>query len=159
MSGSSPRWTRLRRSAFRARQAILQARLGRRELLKLGLITSAGTLASIAGLSDRASADHGGDGSCGRSPRTTPFIQPLPIMPMLHPVPLSALDPAPRETPNHDINPDTGIEFEGRGRFNGKVRLGTDAFQFFGQFAPQQYFLTRMKEARMIISPELPEQA
>jgi len=156
MPGAEPRWTRLRRAAFQARQEIIRARLTRREMLKLGLLTSAGTLAAISGLSDRASAD--GGGGCGTSPRTRSFVEPLPIMPMLPPVPLAALDPPPQREPNLAINPATGIEFEGRGRFNGKVRPGTDAFQFFDQYAPQQYFLTRMKETRVMISPDLPEQ-
>src|SRR5262245_20946228 len=102
MSGAAPRWTRLRRSAFHARQEIIRARLSRREMLKLGLLTSAGTLAAIAGLSDRASSDEGG---CGPSPRTPAFVDPLPIMPILPPVPLAALDPAPHREPNHAINP------------------------------------------------------
>src|SRR5262245_29519347 len=118
------RWTRLRRSAFHARQEIIRARLTRREMLKFGLLTGAGTLAAIAGLSDRASSDE--SDRCGPSPRTRAFVEPLPIMPMLTPVPLAALDPPPQREPNLAINPATGIEFEGRGRFNGKVRPGTD---------------------------------
>src|SRR5262245_12988338 len=158
MRDKQSRWTRLRRSAFHARQEIIRARLTRREMLKLGLLTSAGTLAAISGLSDRASADHGDGGGCGPSPSTKPFVQPLPILPMLPPRPVGELDPPPQKNPNNAIDPATGLPFEGRGQFNGKLRPGTDAFQFFDQFAPQQFFLTRMRETILSIAPELPPQ-
>jgi hypothetical protein len=51
------------------------------------------------------------------SPPTTPFLEPLPTMPVLPARPLT--DPAfrapPTEIPNRAINPRTGLPFEGRG--------------------------------------------
>src|SRR5262249_54452159 len=55
-------------------------------------------------------------------------------------------------------NPATGLPFEGRGQFNGVLRPGTDCFQFFDRFPPQQFFRTRMRETRARISPDLPLQ-
>ena len=151
------RWTRLREKAWQARQDIIQARLSRREMFKLGLLTSAGTLAALSGLSDRASSD---DTECepGQSPPTHPFVEPLPIMPILPAIPQGSLDPAPTACPNNAINPATGLPFEGRGQFNGVLRPGTDCFQFFDRFPPQQFFRTRMRETRVRISPDLPLQ-
>jgi FtsP/CotA-like multicopper oxidase with cupredoxin domain len=64
---------------------ILKARLSRREMLKMGMISAAtGMLLPIPGLSLRAAYAKGGGGSCpvpGKdiiSPRTRPWMEPLP---------------------------------------------------------------------------------
>ena len=149
---------KLARESRRNRQEILRAGLGRRELVQLGLLTSAGYLIGKRGLS--AMADGGGGGRCrpGDSPHTRAFVEPLPIPPLLPERGPGFLDPAPTECPNNAINPANGLPFEGRGQFNGELRPGTDCFQFFGRFAPQAFFLTRMKEARVSQSPDLPLQ-
>ncbi|MGH9817074.1 MAG: hypothetical protein ACRD6I_13430, partial [Candidatus Acidiferrales bacterium] len=130
-------WKRSARESFRNRQEIIKARLGRREMFKLGLLSSAGYLVTKQGLSAWAS------GGCdpnecelGCSPPTIPFVDPLVIPPAL---PLRTLadpgfTPAPTITPNRNINPATGIPFEGR----------TQDHQFRNRFPVQEHFITRM---------------
>jgi FtsP/CotA-like multicopper oxidase with cupredoxin domain len=78
------------RIAFRNRQEIIQARLTRRDLMKMGLLTSTGYLVAKQGLSARAS------GGRVPSPPTRSFVVPLPIPPVARP---EELDPAPAGDP------------------------------------------------------------
>lgn len=69
------------------RREIIAARLSRREMVKMGLLTSAGLLVPKRGLSafmPGMGGGYGGGGSCPQqpaSPPTTPFVQPLNLMP------------------------------------------------------------------------------
>src|SRR5690242_15206716 len=75
-----PNWQdKLALIAQRNRQEIVHAKLSRREMMRLGLLTSAGTLVVKGGLSSRAFAK---DGDSGTSPPSTPWTQPLPILPI-----------------------------------------------------------------------------
>jgi len=151
-------------NAQKNRRELIAARLDRRELFKLGLLTSGGYLVAKSGLS--AWADGGCDpGTCqlGCSPTTTPFVDPLTISPVLPERQLS--DPgfamAPTVCPNSAINPANGLPFEGRGQFNGVLRPGTDCFQFFNQFPPQKFFIERMRQNtnfRITSDPRIPPQ-
>src|SRR5438876_9446973 len=121
------------------RQEIITARLSRRELFRMGLITSSGYLVHKSGLS--AWADGGcNPGECkpGCSPPTIAFVDPITFPPLL-PERNPAVDPAftfspPNAVPNRATNPATGIPFEGR----------TQVHQFRDRFPPQQFFATRM---------------
>jgi FtsP/CotA-like multicopper oxidase with cupredoxin domain len=139
---------KLVRIARRNRQEIVRAGLTRRELFRLGLLTSAGLLVPIRGLSARASCTEGCRLGC--SPPTTPFVEPLPIMPILREVPESSLVPAPTTNPNTAINPNTGLPFEGR----------VEPHQFRDRFPPVKFFETRMVRAELRIARdgELPLQ-
>ena len=108
----------------RNRQELIRARLSRRELFKLGLLTGAGLLVAKSGLSSRAHAD-----DAVRSPPTTPFVDPLPIPPRKQPV--AALDPAPTEFPNTAA---------------GEAR--TRPHQQFARFAPRRLYETHQREAQ-----------
>jgi FtsP/CotA-like multicopper oxidase with cupredoxin domain len=70
------------------RQEIINAKLSRRDLMKLGLLTSSGFLIAKYGLSARAA----GADSTPKSPYTTPWIEELPMLPVKQP---SLLDVAP----------------------------------------------------------------
>lgn len=107
----------------RNRLELIDARLTRRDLLKLGLLTGAGYLVAKHGLSRHAHAD-----DLPRSPPTTPFVDPLPVPPVKSPV--ARLDPAPQEMPNSAA---------GEGR--------TRPHQFFARFAPQRYYAVHQREA------------
>ena len=100
------------RNAAKNRREIIAARLSRRDMMKAGLLTSAGYLIQKNGLSARAHyvPDHDSDG-CDRrwrdgsgangtpvSPPTTPFVEPLPIPPIAQSV--ASLSPAPTVNPN-----------------------------------------------------------
>src|SRR5512145_313666 len=86
------------RNAAKNRREIIAARLSRRDMIKAGLLTSAGYLIHKNGLSARAHSlpDHN-DGCSDRdrdrdgggfppSPPTTPFVEPMPIPPIAQPV-------------------------------------------------------------------------
>lgn len=107
----------------RNRQELVRAQLTRRDLLKLGLLTAAGSLVVKSGLSQRALAD-----DLPRSPPTTPFVDRLPVPPIKQPV--AALDPLPQEMPNTAA---------------GEAR--TKAHQFFQRLAPQRYYEIHQREA------------
>jgi FtsP/CotA-like multicopper oxidase with cupredoxin domain len=144
---SKARWKQML-NAQKNRQEIIRAGLSRRELFRLGLLTGAGYLVAKSGLS--AWAAECGPGQCqlGCSPATTPFLDPLPIMPVLPERALAdpGFSPPPQECPNNAGNPATGLPFEGRGQFNGVLQPGTDCFQFFQRFPPQKFFISRMRE-------------
>lgn len=134
-------------NAQKNRQEIIKAGLSRRELFRMGLLTSAGYLVAKDGLS--AWADDGcqpGQCQLGCSPPTQAFTEPLPIMPVLPKAP--AIELAPDGSPNTAINPATGLAFEGR----------TESFQYYQRFPPQEYFVTRMRKALVTMSPDLPLQ-
>src|SRR5205823_3105355 len=149
-------------TARRNRQEIIKAGLNRRELFKMGLLTSGGYLVAKSGLSAWASGGcDAGECQPGCSPPTTPFIDPLRIPPILPSRPVTDLTPAPQECPNNAINPATGLPFEGRGQYNGVLRPGTDCFQFFKRFPPEDFFISRARENkrfRITSDPHIPDQ-
>src|SRR2546428_3265900 len=113
-------------NAVKNRQEIIAAKLRRRDLIKLGLVTSAGYLVVKGGLSARA------DGF-PQSPPTESFVEPLPIPPVKQPVP--TLDPVPQVAPN--LVPDR------RGRIEGRTR----SHQALTQFPPQKYYEADQKQS------------
>lgn len=127
---SRRRWRELYR-AFQNRQELVRAGLTRRDLLNMGLLTSAGLLVAKRGLSSRAEA-WGGSGSgwgggncqtgtsgCGNcaSPPTTPWTMAMPIPPIKQAISVASLTgPAPTIAPNNTINAATSKPYEGRTR-------------------------------------------
>src|SRR5712691_10072790 len=87
-------------TAMKNRQEIIAAGLTRRDLLKMGLLTSAGMLVAKSGLSARVPDRCFFNCNQCASPATTPWVQPLPIMPIKQRV-TSALNPAPTIAPNN----------------------------------------------------------
>lgn len=73
---------------------IQHARLSRRELVKLGLVTAGGTFAARRGFFRGAQAAD----LKNISPPTTPWLEELPVPPVKEPSP--ALTPAPQKAPN-----------------------------------------------------------
>jgi hypothetical protein len=72
---------RLAVTAQRNRQEIVRANLGRRDMIRMGLMTAGGTLVVKQGLSSRAFADSGSPSS---PPIQNPFIQEMPRLPVLN---------------------------------------------------------------------------
>ena len=130
-------------AAAKNRRELIAAGLGRRELFRMGLVTGAGMLAPIRGLS--AQDQTGGSNSVcvptnqAASPPTTPFVDPLTIMPVKQPV--ASLFPAPTAMPNNAAG-------EGRTRVH----------QAFKQFPPQHLYRVTQEAALAIMSPDLPPQ-
>ena len=85
-------------TAAKNRRELITAQFDRRELIKMGLVTAAGLLAPIKGLSARAFAQQGTPNLCApgnqaASPPTKPFTVPFRKLPVAQTVP--ALSPAP----------------------------------------------------------------
>jgi FtsP/CotA-like multicopper oxidase with cupredoxin domain len=139
---SNARW-RLMLKALKNRQEIIAAGLSRRDLFKMGLLTRAGMLAPIAGLSAQVATDssrcfHDCGNQCA-SPATTPFVMQLPIMPVKQPV--ASLNPAPTVAPNTAAG-------EGRTRNH----------QAFTIKPPQVFYQVTQQPGLANMSPQLPLQ-
>jgi FtsP/CotA-like multicopper oxidase with cupredoxin domain len=130
--------------AFDERQELVKAGLTRRDLIKMGLMTTGGVGGGLV-LADKSLAD---DGNLGSLPPLTPFVEPLPVLPALPSRAAADLSPAPADTPNRATNPATGLPFEGR----------TEVHQSEDRFPPQAYFETRMGATSATIHPDLPVQ-
>jgi FtsP/CotA-like multicopper oxidase with cupredoxin domain len=153
MAFISKRNRRLEREAAiaaRNRRELIAAGLTRRDLARMGLLTSAGFLVGVKGLSAwGGSYGSGWDGgsshwqrcsyNCPQSPPTTAFAQPLLIPPVKQPV--ASLSPAPTIAPNTPA---------GEGR--------TRSHQALSQFPPQAYYQTTVRQAQVSVHPELPLQ-
>ena len=115
--------------ARKNREEIVRAGLTRRDLIKLGLLTSSGYLIPVRGLSAQTSC---AAGVCqlGCSPPTDPFVDPLPMMPVLPERPLT--DPGFQIPPNAQPS---GQPQDGR----------NEAHQFRDRFPAQKFFITRMR--------------
>lgn len=100
----------------------------RRDILKLGLVASAGSAGYLISNKGFGQARLG-------SPRTRPFIDPLPIPPIKTPV--SVLNPAPQEFP---------LPGEGRRR----------PHQAFTRFPPQKYYEIHQRVGRHRFHSDLP---
>ena len=126
-----------RQNAARNRRELIAAGFSRRDFVKMGLVTRAGWLVPMRGLSARSLRSDGEEDGQPTSPPTTPFVEELSMMPIKQPV-TSPLTPAPTQAPNH-----TG----GEGR--------TRSHQAFLTSPPQKYYMVEQKEAFVSISPNL----
>ena len=143
--------------ALNNRLELVKAGFTRRDLMKMGLMTTAGVLIPKAGLTHAQVASSSFSSGCysgcdvGCSPQPAQvFVDPMPIPPELPARPLT--DPGlqfgapPQICPNNAPNPNNGnLPFEGRGQFNGLVVAGSDCFQFFNQYPTQKYFVERIR--------------
>lgn len=116
--------------------------LTRRDLMKMGVMSSAGVLVTERGLPRellRPSA-------LGALPPITPFVEPLVVPPVLPQRSVAELDPAPTINPNRAINPVTGLPFEGR----------SEPHQSRDRFPAQAFFQTRMAaNPNVVVHPAL----
>ena len=138
--------------ALNNRLELVKEGFTRRDLMKIGLMSSAGVLLPKVGLTHASVAPpYGSDCDLGNSPQPAQvFVDPMPIPPELPARPLT--DPGltfgapPQICPNNVPNPaNNNLPYEGRGQFNGLVRPGSDCFQFFNQYPPQKYFVQRIR--------------
>jgi FtsP/CotA-like multicopper oxidase with cupredoxin domain len=145
---SRARYKEMLNAAKNRRELIAAGYCTRRDLMRLGLLTSAGLLAPIKGLSARAQST-GCVQPSGEpcSAPVTPFVDPLPIMPVKQAL-SGPPSPAPTVAPNTAINPATGLPFEGRTRDH----------QVLTTFPPQLYYQVVQQAAQMEMNPALPLQ-
>ena len=131
--------------AFRERQELVKSGLTRRDLMKMGVMSSAGFLVAEKSLPRSLLAPS----ALGALPPITPFVEPLVIPPVLPQRAVTELNPAPTIDPNRAINPVTGLPFEGR----------SEPHQSRNLFPAQQFFQTRMAaNPNVIVHPALPAQ-
>lgn len=138
--------TKLDLIAQRNRRAIVAANLSRRDMIRMGLVTAGGTLALKKGLSARAFADEGAltvvkgvDGP--PSPRARPFIQEMPILPVL-----------PLSDPNHLIR---GGFPKDTTTINYNDKTIPYQHQLFNQFPPKEYYELSMRQNNHVqLSPD-----
>jgi len=128
-----------RQTAARNRGELIAAGFKRRDLLKMGLLTSAGLLIPKKGLSAHPITSAGMVFDDPQSPPTTPFIENMPRLTILAPV--ASLTPAPTPVPQ-----------AGEGR--------TEPHQAFAQFPPQRYYEMSQQQGTALMAPagELPPQ-
>ncbi|HYG11064.1 MAG TPA: multicopper oxidase domain-containing protein [Pyrinomonadaceae bacterium] len=125
--------------AARNRRELIAAGLGRRDLLKMGLLTSAGMLIPKLGLSARPLTSAGYLDDTPQSRPTRSFIEEMPRLQIKQPVAdASALTgPDPQAAPN---------------TLGGESR--TVAHQAFAQFPPQKYYEMHQKAFQAKSSPD-----
>ena len=135
-----------RRNRAEILQAWSQGRLSRRDLMKLGLFTAAGTLVLKNGLSPFARSAYADDSSIPTGLPRSPlfgvqaFTQPMPRFDVLPRTPLSALSPAPTaqaNTAQQVLNPALeGVRPGDTGPIEGRPPGPIWAHQEFTRFAP-----------------------
>src|SRR5215211_3558171 len=130
-----------RQTVANNRSELIAAGFKRRDLLKMGLLTSAGLLIPKKGLSAHPMARAGMVFDDPDSPPTTPFVENMPGLQVLAPV--ASLTPAPTIAPNTAA---------GEGR--------TVAHQAFAQFPPQRFYEMSQQQGTVLVAPpgELPPQ-
>ena len=130
-----------RQIAANNRSELVAAGFRRRDLLKMGLLTSAGMLIPKKGLSAHPLTSAGMVFDDPQSPPTTPFVENMPRLPVLAPV--ASLTPAPTIAPNTAA---------------GEAR--TVSHQAFAQFPPQRFYEMSQQQGTVSMAPvgELPPQ-
>ncbi|HKY04828.1 MAG TPA: hypothetical protein VJQ56_08060, partial [Blastocatellia bacterium] len=128
-------------AAAKNRYEIIKARLSRRDMIKAGLLTSAGLLIPKRGLSARALNSAGHPIGQPWSPPAAPFIQPLFIPPIAQPVANAGAltGPDPQQAPNTAA---------GEGR--------TRPHQAFLTRPPVKYYEVHQHEALISVHPDFP---
>ena len=149
--------TKLARTAQRNRLEIVKAKLSRREMVRLGLLTAGGTLIAKPGLSAITTTKDGSLNTDSRtlssvdytppSPKARPWIQPMPIIPLK-----ASVDPAQMQ----GGMPDGYTVIQGA-----TERVPHQLFTFDpqnktygGQFPPKTFYELTMKEAKVRLSPD-----
>src|ERR1044072_4825748 len=130
-----------RQIAAHNRRELVAAGFKRRDLLKMGLLTSAGLLIPKKGLSAHPINSAGMVFDDPQSPPTTPFQENMPRLTVLQPV--AALNPAPTIAPNTAA---------------GEAR--TVSHQAFAQFPPQRFYELSQQAGTVLmgLQIELPPQ-
>src|SRR5215471_1635456 len=128
-------------NAAKNRREIIAAQLSRREMMKMGLLTSAGYLIPKKGLSSRPLTSAGFVDNICQSPQTTAFLEPFVPMQVKRPV-TSPLSPTPTVAPNNAAG-------EGRTRSHQVVT---------SPFPPTKQYQITQQAAQVSVHQQLPLQ-
>jgi FtsP/CotA-like multicopper oxidase with cupredoxin domain len=151
-------------TAQRNRQEIVKAKLNRREMMRLGLLTAGGSLIAKAGLSSRAFAQQGPGGGSGgslttvqgvdgQSPPVTPWKAPMPRLSVKTPIDYHKMEFGP---------PDGTTPVDGATRSVKHQYFSYDAAHDTfgpgsqGSFIPQKFYEQEMREDFIQLHPDLP---
>ena len=142
-------------NAQRNRQEIIKAKLSRREMMRLGLLTTSGALIAKKGLSSRAFADDGsltfvkGVDGPPSPPIFTPWAAPMPILPVK-----TAVDPFdPKQMPGGPPDGTTLIDGATK-RVNHQLFTFDAATKTYGgRFPPKKFYQLDMKEVQVKLHP------
>ena len=123
-------------------KAFSQGKVSRRDLIKWGLITTAGTLAPISGLSPFAPSVYADTNIPTGAPPSPlfgalPFTQPMPRFDVLPRDPVSSLNPAPQAEANQTQQPVPQSLGGGMGPIEGRPSGPIWAHQQFDLLPPQ----------------------
>jgi FtsP/CotA-like multicopper oxidase with cupredoxin domain len=145
ISKRNRRKEREKQTAADNRSELIAAGFKRRDLLKMGLLTSAGMLIPKKGLSAHPMTRSGFpmDDDEPNSPDTTPFVENMPRLQVLPTSAVATLGPPPQKLPNNAA---------------GEAR--TEPHQAFEQFPPQRYYHMSEQAGLVSMAPpgELPLQ-
>ena len=144
-------------TAQRNRQEIVKAKLSRREMIRLGLLSASGTLIAKSGLSAITTTSDGGLNTDGRvlssvdttppSPPARPWVQPMPVIPVKMPGDpkkfiggppdgYTVIEGATKRVPHQLFTYDSKTETYG------------------GKFPPKKFYEITMKEAHVQLHPD-----
>ena len=143
--------------AFAERQEMVKAGLTRRDLVRMGLIAGGGVGGGLLATEKGMAAELRSSSALGKLPPLKPFVQPLPILPVLprrDPVTDPGFAPAPTAEPNRAVNPATGLPFEGRSEVHQSRGPGQP-----GAFEPEDFMVTRIAaNPNAVVHHDLPQQ-
>jgi FtsP/CotA-like multicopper oxidase with cupredoxin domain len=146
---------RLAQIAQRNRMEIVKAKLSRREMMRLGLLTASGSLVLKSGLSARAYAQTPIDDlttplKIPASPPTRPWVASMPILPVKQPI-------AP-ENCEYGYPDGTTLIDGGTKRVNHQFcSYNPNTGTWSGKFPPKKFYELRMKEAKAKLHPDYAE--
>ncbi len=137
-------------NAAKNRFEIIAARLSRRDMIKAGLLTSAGLLIPKRGLSARALNSAGEPTGWMPSPTVTPFIDPMPIPPIAQSTPQFTVGAPPTAAPNNAAG-------EGRTRAH-QALVDPIMDTNVNRFAPRKLYQVEQREALLNVHQQYPAQ-
>lgn len=142
-------------TAQRNRQEIVKAKLSRREMMRLGLLTASGTLIAKKGLSGRAFADDGrlgfikGVSGPPSPPISAPWAAPLPILPIKTEVdPFNAA-----QMPGGPPDGTTLIDGATKRIDHQLFTFDAAAKTYGGKFPPKKFYQLDMRETQVKVHP------
>src|SRR4051794_20124433 len=143
---------KLARVAQQNRMDIVKAKLSRREMMRLGLLTAGGSLVLKSGLSARAFAQTAVDDlttpvKIPASPPNRPWIAPMPILPVKQPISPDAMEYG---------HPDGTTLIDGATKRTSHQYCSYDhnTGVWGGKFPPKKFYELRMKEASARLHPD-----
>lgn len=145
-------------TAQRNRLEIVKAKLSRREMVRLGLLTAGGTLVAKAGLS--AGITSSTDGALNTDTRSLRSVDITPASPPARPW----AQPMPRIPTKQRVDPDAmrGGRPDGTTLIEGATRrvnhqlfsVDSETGQFVGKFPPRAFYEVDMREAFVQVHPD-----